>query len=190
MGFSSPACAECNRRYQNVNGPRDYNAGPVPRGTEFQTATMASSAPLSVHDEIVPITQAQLARLAMAGMADGLGRRLTRLVPGLSTLRATGLGRPIPPLIRGRPERAGDIYRGTFSFAGHVERAAGSAVFAETAAPADWLRSFTASTGSRTWRQRDASSTGRTPAPSSPTGSPSPAIIRPWHGATTSRRGG
>ncbi len=184
-GFSSPACAECNRRYQNVNGLRDYNAGPVPRGTEFQTATMASSTPLSVHDEIVPITQAQLARLAMADMADGLGRRLSRLVPGLSTLRATGLGRPIPPLIRGRPERAGDIYRGTFSFAGHVERAAGSTVFAETAAPAGWLRQLHGFDWLKTWRRRDASSTGRTPAPSSRTGLPSPATIRPWRGATT-----
>jgi len=101
---------------------------------------MASSAPLSVHDEIVPVTQAQLARLAVAGMADGLGRRLSRLVPAFSALRATGVVRPIPPLIRGRPERAGDIYRGIFGFAGHVERAAGGAVFAETAAPADWLR--------------------------------------------------
>lgn len=101
---------------------------------------MASSAPLSVHDEIVPVTQAQLARLAMAGVADGLGRRLSRLVPGFSTLRASGLGRPIPLLMRGRSERAGDIYRGIFSFAGHVEKAAGSAVFAETEAPAEWLR--------------------------------------------------
>lgn len=140
MDFSSPACADCNRRYRIVNGPRDYNAGPVAQVTALQTATMASSAPLSVHDEIVPVTQAQLARLAAAGMADGLGRRLSRLVPGISTLRATALGRPIPPLIRGRPERAGDIYRGVFSFGGHVEKSAGSAVFAETAAPADWLR--------------------------------------------------
>jgi len=88
----------------------------------------------------MPVTQAQLARLAMTGMADGLGRRLSRLMPGFSTHKATGLGRPIPPLIRGRPERADDIYRGIFSFAGHAGRSAGGTVFAETTAPGDWLR--------------------------------------------------
>ncbi len=139
MDFLSPACATCDRRYQNVNGLRDYNAGPVPRGTQLQIATMASSAPISVHDQTVSANHARLARLAMAGIADGLARRLSGMVPALTTLKATGLGRAMPPLIRGRPERASDIYRGTFAFGGHSGRAIGGAAFIESAAPVEWL---------------------------------------------------
>ena len=41
--------------------------------------------------------------------------------------------------MRGRPERANDIYRGQFTFAGYTGRATGGAAFIETAVPMDWL---------------------------------------------------
>ncbi len=100
---------------------------------------MASSALIAVHEPAVPANRAQLARLVMGGMADALRRRLAGMAPAFSTLKVTGIGRPMPPLIRGRPERASDIYRGSFSFAGHTGQAIGGAAFIETAAPADWL---------------------------------------------------
>ncbi len=100
---------------------------------------MALSALITVHDPAVPGNRAELARLVMGGMADVVRRKLAGMAPAFSTIRATGIGRPMPPLIRGRPERASDIYRGTFSFAGHTARGVGGAAFIETAAPVDWL---------------------------------------------------
>jgi len=110
----------------------------VPGGTKIQNPSMALSAPIFVHDQAVPAREARLMRLALGEVADGWRRRVAGLAPAFSTLRASGLGRAMPPLIRGRPEWASDIYRGTFSFAGHTGWAVAGAAFIEAAAPVDW----------------------------------------------------
>jgi uncharacterized heparinase superfamily protein len=89
----------------------------------------------------MPAAGTGLLRLAVEEVASGCRRRLARLAPSFTALRATGIGRPVPPLLRGRAEVAAEIYRGEFNFAGHAIRAAagGGSVFSLASAPSEWL---------------------------------------------------
>lgn len=81
-----------------------------------------------------------LVKLAAGEVAASGLRRLKRLVPSMPVFRADGLAFRVPPLLRGNPDIAGDIYRGRFRFADTVIDAGGHSIFDQTAAPTAWLR--------------------------------------------------
>ncbi|MFW6076894.1 MAG: heparinase II/III family protein, partial [Hyphomicrobiales bacterium] len=71
--------------------------------------------------------------------ASGL-RRLKRWMPSMPVFRADGLALPVPSILRGNPDLAGEIYRGRFRFAGTTIDAGGQSIFDHTTAPAAWLK--------------------------------------------------
>jgi uncharacterized heparinase superfamily protein len=81
-----------------------------------------------------------LVKLAASEVAASGLRRLKGWIPSMPVFRADGLALPVPPLVRGNPDIAAEIYRGRFRFAGTAIDAGGRSIFDQTAAPAEWLQ--------------------------------------------------
>ncbi len=94
---------------------------------------------LTAADASAPAEWQGLVKLAGAELAAAGLRRLKGWVPIMPVFRADGLGLPVPPLVRGNPDVAAEIYRGRFRFADVTIDAGGGSIFDHTAAPPDWL---------------------------------------------------
>lgn len=77
----------------------------------------------------------ELAEAALRRSAQGIARRAARWTP-LRLLRAERLVQPIPPLVKGNPALAAEIYRGRFHLAGTLVDAQNRIVF-ELAPPTE-----------------------------------------------------
>lgn len=81
-----------------------------------------------------------LVKLAASEVAASGLRRLKGWMPSMPVFRAEGLALPVPPLVRGNPDAAAEIYRGRFRFADTTIDAGGHSIFEHAAAPAAWLQ--------------------------------------------------
>lgn len=91
-------------------------------------------------DASSPAAWQGLVKLAASEVAASALRRLKGWVPSMPVFRADGLALAVPPLMRGNPDIAAEIYRGRFRFADTVIDAGGHSIFDHSAAPAAWLR--------------------------------------------------
>jgi uncharacterized heparinase superfamily protein len=80
-----------------------------------------------------------LVKLAASEVAASGLRRLKGFVPSMPVFRADGLAHSVPPLVRGNPDIAAEIYRGRFRLGDTFIDAGGRSIFDHTAAPAAWL---------------------------------------------------
>lgn len=83
-----------------------------------------------------------LIHLAVNEMAAAGLRRLKGWLPSFPVFRATGLGLPIPGLVRGNPDTAAEIYCGRFSLAGTSLDSGGRSIFEHTDAPPAWIEAL------------------------------------------------
>jgi uncharacterized heparinase superfamily protein len=95
---------------------------------------------LTTAEASAPAEWQGLVRLAAAEIARGGLRRVKGWAPSMPVFRADGLGLPVPPLLRGNPDIAAEIYRGRFRFGETAVEAGGRSIFDHAAAPADWLQ--------------------------------------------------
>ena len=86
-----------------------------------------------------PVEWQGLVKLAASEVAASGLRRLKGFVPSMPVFRADGLAHSVPPLVRGNPDIAAEIYRGRFRLGDTVVDAGGRSIFDHTAAPAAWL---------------------------------------------------
>ena len=89
-----------------------------------------------------PVEWQQLVGYGLGELADASLRRMKRWVPQISVFRATGLALPLPMLGRGRPDAAGEIYRGRFVFGEHAHEAEGKSIFSQRVADPAWIESL------------------------------------------------